>query len=219
MGERGGWGQLDSAGLGCFPGRSPEMRQTATSCAGDQQHGTGMKAGKPREKEAQSQGLCRDQRSGVELTWASRVSSGAGVPGTSSAPTLGRSQETSGVGPPTEPSTLEWQEIGRVRGRRASPQETALQPLTPSLCPLRDDQCRPKHPRGRRVTATRRLHLTGHAMAGEGAMGRSQDRTHRPPHSACALESQPHPASHLCASVSGRSPCSHRWISGSGRRS
>ena len=116
----------------------------------------------------------------MELTWASRVSSGAGVPGTSSAPTLGRSQETSGVGPPTEPSTLEWQEIGRVRGRRTSPQETALQPLTPSLCPLREDQCRPKHPRGRRVTATRRLHLTGHTMAGEGAMGRGQAGTHRP---------------------------------------
>lgn len=45
------------------------MRQTATSCAGDQPDRTGMKAGKPREKDAQSQGLCRDQRlrSGAHL--------------------------------------------------------------------------------------------------------------------------------------------------------
>lgn len=39
LGERGGWGQLDCAGMEYFPGRSPGMRQTATSCAEDKQHG------------------------------------------------------------------------------------------------------------------------------------------------------------------------------------
>lgn len=69
------------------------------------------------------------------------------------------------MGPPTEPRTLEWQEIGRVRGRRAGPQETALRPLPPSLCPLGDDQRWPEHPRCRRITSPKWLHLTGHTMA------------------------------------------------------
>lgn len=50
-------------------------------------------------------------------------------------------------------------------------QDTTPQPLTPSLCPLRDDQRRPKHTRGRRVTGTSWFHLTGHLMAGRRASG------------------------------------------------
>lgn len=71
------------------------------------------------------------------LTWASRVSRGAGVPGTSSPPTLGRSQDTRGVGPPTEPRTLERQGI-RERAV-AGPQETSSRAAVLLLCPLGDD--------------------------------------------------------------------------------
>lgn len=39
LGARGDWGQLDSAGMECFPEQSPGMRQMATSCAGDKEHG------------------------------------------------------------------------------------------------------------------------------------------------------------------------------------
>lgn len=37
---KGGWGQPDCAGMEYSPGRSPEMTQTATSCAGTNNMGS-----------------------------------------------------------------------------------------------------------------------------------------------------------------------------------
>lgn len=119
------------------------------------------------------------------LTWASRVSRGAGVSGASSDPMLGWSQDTRWVGPPTELRTLERQEKGSIGGQAAGPQETpsAPAPALDSLCPLRDDQRWPKHPGGRRVTSAGRLHLAGHAVTGDRAGDSSQRaRTASAPH-------------------------------------
>lgn len=58
---RDGWGQLDCAGMDCFPGQSLVTRQMATSCARNKQHGTGMKAGRLRKKHLQSEGQHQGQ--------------------------------------------------------------------------------------------------------------------------------------------------------------
>lgn len=143
-------------------------------CWGQTTWGTGVKAGRSRKKHSQESGV-----GGVSVEVRGQEQSSPGP---------GESTEEQGFQTPHLPQhwagprrQAGWdpqqsQEPWSGRGLGGS-EEEGKSPrdyppaTTPSLCPLRDDQRRPKHSRGRRVTSTRWLHLAGHSMAGERGNG------------------------------------------------
>lgn len=143
------------------------MRQTATSCAEDKQHGDGHEGRKGKEETFTESGsvLRSEVRSRAHL----------GQPGQQRrrgsrcliSPNTGPVPRDKGGGTPNRAQNPGVAGDEEGQRKKASPQDTTPKPPTASLCPLRDDQCWPKHSRGRRVTGSRWLHLAGHSMARE----------------------------------------------------